>query len=103
MQQLYRWMLDSGAEHVTWFVWRYQSKVMMRTPLLPRQGSMFFLDCGRVPFAVTAGMCSSGSSRTALNYDSSERGYYHWRSYILRRTRFGCKPSTCPMKGGWIE
>jgi hypothetical protein len=27
----------------------------VQTPLLPRQGSMFFLDCGRGPFAVTAG------------------------------------------------
>jgi hypothetical protein len=54
MQEFYRRMLDSGSEHVTWFVWRYQSKVM-RTPFLPRQGSMFFLDCGRGPFAVTAG------------------------------------------------
>jgi hypothetical protein len=54
MQEFYRRALDSGSEHVTWFVWRYQSKVM-RTPLLPRQGSMFFLDCGRGPFAATAG------------------------------------------------
>ncbi|HEX9587540.1 MAG TPA: hypothetical protein VGA15_07325 [Bradyrhizobium sp.] len=54
MQEFYRRMLDSGSEYVAWFVWRYQSKVM-RTPLLPRQGSMFFLDCGRGPFAVTAG------------------------------------------------
>jgi hypothetical protein len=54
MQEFHRRMLDSGAEHVTCLVWRYQSK-MMQTPLLPRQGSMFFLDCGRGPFAVTAG------------------------------------------------
>jgi hypothetical protein len=53
MQEFGRRMLDSGAEHVTWLVWRYQSKVI-DTPLLPRQGSVFFLDCGRGPFAVTA-------------------------------------------------
>ena len=22
---------------------------------------------------------------------------------VVRSKRFGCKPSTCPMKGGWIE
>jgi hypothetical protein len=68
-------MLGSGAEHVTWFVWRYQSKVM-RTPLLPRRGSMFFLDCWTFR-RHRRGMCSSDSSRTALNHDSSETGYYH--------------------------
>lgn len=47
-------MHDSGAEHVSWLFWRYQSKVI-RTPPLPAQGSVFFLDCGRGPFAVTAG------------------------------------------------
>jgi hypothetical protein len=47
-------MQNSAAEHVTWLFWRYQSKVL-ETPLLPRQGSLFFLDCGREPFAVTAG------------------------------------------------
>jgi len=54
MLEFHRRMLDSGADHVTWFMWRYQSKTI-ETPLLPRQGSMFFLDCGREPFAVTAG------------------------------------------------
>jgi len=53
MREFGRRMNNSGSEHVTWFVWRYQSKVL-ETPLLPRQGSMFFLDCGRGPFAVTA-------------------------------------------------
>ena len=53
MQKFGRRILDSGAEHFTWLVWRYQSKVI-DTPLLPRQGSVFFLDCGRGPFAVTA-------------------------------------------------
>src|ERR1700712_2849756 len=54
MQEFSRRMHDAGAEHVNWLMWRYQSKVI-ETPLLPRQGSMFFLDCGRGPFAVTAG------------------------------------------------
>ncbi|WP_315730716.1 MULTISPECIES: hypothetical protein [unclassified Bradyrhizobium] len=54
MQEFGRRMSNSGAAYVTWFVWRYQSKVL-ETPFLPRQGSMFFLDCGRGPFAVTAG------------------------------------------------
>jgi hypothetical protein len=54
IQEFNRRMLDSGAEYVTWLVWRYQSKVI-DTPLLPRQSSIFFLDCGRGPFAVTAG------------------------------------------------
>jgi hypothetical protein len=53
MQEFSRRMLDSGVEHVTWLVWRYQSKVI-DTPLMPRQGSVVFLDCGRGPFAVTA-------------------------------------------------
>jgi hypothetical protein len=47
-------MHNSGAVYVSWLFWRYQSKVI-DTPLLPRQGSVFFLDCGRGPFAVTAG------------------------------------------------
>lgn len=47
-------MHNSGAEYVTWLFWRYHSRVM-QTPLLPRQGSVCFVDCGRGPFAVTAG------------------------------------------------
>src|SRR5690349_11197317 len=54
MQEFGRRMLDRGAEHVTWLVWRFRSK-LVQTPPLPRQGSVFFLDCGRGPFAVTAG------------------------------------------------
>ena len=54
MQEFGRRMNNSGSEYVALFVWRYQSKVI-ETPFLPRQGSMFFLDCGRGPFAVTAG------------------------------------------------
>jgi hypothetical protein len=54
MQEFSRRMHNSGAERVTWLMWRYQSKVI-ETPLLPRQGSVFFLDCGQGPFAVTAG------------------------------------------------
>jgi hypothetical protein len=49
-------MHDSGGEHVTWLVWHYQEKKLW-TPrfALWQQASMFFLDCGRGPFAVTAG------------------------------------------------
>jgi hypothetical protein len=44
---------NNAAEHVLWWLWRRQEKEAP-TPLEPRQGSMFFLDCGRSPFAVTA-------------------------------------------------
>ena len=44
---------DSGAEHVLWWLWRTQEKDAY-TPLKPSQGSIFLLDCGRGPFAVTA-------------------------------------------------
>lgn len=54
MREFGRRMNDSGSEYVTWFVWRHQSRIL-ETPLLSRQGSMFFLDCGQGPFAVTAG------------------------------------------------
>jgi hypothetical protein len=53
-KEFYRRMHNSGAEYVSWLFWRYQSR-LIETPLLPSQGSMFFLDCGRGPFAVTAG------------------------------------------------
>ena len=44
---------NDAAEHVLWWLWRRQEKDTP-TPLQPRQRSMFFLDCGRGPFAVTA-------------------------------------------------
>jgi hypothetical protein len=44
---------DDGAAHVTWWLWRTQERNEL-TPLKPSQGSMFFLDCGRGAFAVTA-------------------------------------------------
>lgn len=44
---------NDAAEHVLWWLWRIQEKDAL-TPLQPKQGSMFFLDCGRGPFAVTA-------------------------------------------------
>jgi hypothetical protein len=54
MQEFSRRMHDSASGYIALLIWRYQSKVL-ETPLLPRQGSVFFLDCGRGPFAVTAG------------------------------------------------
>jgi hypothetical protein len=54
MREFSRRMHDSASAYVTWLFWRYQSKVL-ETPPWPRQGSVFFLDCGRGPFAVTAG------------------------------------------------
>lgn len=56
IKEFSRRMHDSGAEHVTWLFWHYQERDLW-TPLyaLSHNGSMFFLDCGRGPFAVTAG------------------------------------------------
>jgi hypothetical protein len=45
---------DDGGGYVTWLLWSVQEKDKP-TPLEFRQGSVFFLDCGRGPFAVTAG------------------------------------------------
>ena len=45
---------DDGCAHVAWLLWSTQEEEKP-TPLDYRQGSMFFLDCGRGPFAVTAG------------------------------------------------
>ena len=49
-----RSMHDRGGEHVAWLLWSTQEK-STPSPLEFRQASMFFLDCGRGPFAVTAG------------------------------------------------
>jgi hypothetical protein len=49
-----RSMHNRGGEHVAWLLWSVQEKAKP-TPLQYRQGSMFFLDCGSGPFAVTAG------------------------------------------------
>jgi hypothetical protein len=54
IKEFWQRMHNSGGAHVSWFFWRYESKIL-KTPLLPTQGSIFFLDCGRGPFAVTAG------------------------------------------------
>ena len=56
IKEFSRRMHDSGAKHVTWLFWHYQERDLW-TPLfaLSHHGSMFFLDCGRGPFAVTAG------------------------------------------------
>jgi hypothetical protein len=45
---------DHGCAHVAWLLWSTQEREKP-TPLEYRQGSMFFLDCGKGPFAVTAG------------------------------------------------
>ncbi|HAP48099.1 MAG TPA: hypothetical protein DCR30_12290, partial [Afipia sp.] len=45
---------DDGCAHVAWLLWSTQEREKP-TPLEYRQGSMFFLDCGKGPFAVTAG------------------------------------------------
>lgn len=47
-------MLDSGCEHVLPLAWSTRRRVRL-APDEWRQGSLFFLDCGRGPFAVTAG------------------------------------------------
>jgi hypothetical protein len=44
---------NDAARHVLWWLWRRQERGAPM-PLEPRQGSMFFLDCGRGPFAITA-------------------------------------------------
>jgi len=49
-------MHDSGARYVTRLFWHYQDKSLWTPPFaLAQHASMFFLDCGRGPFAVTAG------------------------------------------------
>jgi hypothetical protein len=56
MQEFARRLHDSGGEHVTWLIWHYQTNSIWTPPMaLWQQGSVFFLDCGRGPFAVTAG------------------------------------------------
>jgi hypothetical protein len=53
LKEFWQRMHNAGAEYISWLFWRYESK-MLKTPLMPAQGSIFFLDCGRGPFAVTA-------------------------------------------------
>jgi hypothetical protein len=56
IKEFSRRMHDSGGEHVTWLFWHYQDRGLWTPPFaLAHHGSMFFLDCGRGPFAVTAG------------------------------------------------
>jgi hypothetical protein len=56
IKEFSRRMHDGGGKHVTWLFWHYQEKSLWTPPFgLSRQGSIFFLDCGRGPFAVTAG------------------------------------------------
>src|SRR5262249_33648685 len=56
IKEFSRRMHESGGEHVTWVIWHYRMKSLWTPPMaLWQQGSMFFLDCGRGPFAVTAG------------------------------------------------
>jgi hypothetical protein len=47
------WRYNDAPEHVLWWLWRRQQRGAP-TPLEPRHGSMFFLDCGQGAFAVTA-------------------------------------------------
>lgn len=55
LREFSRRMHNSGGEYVTWLIWHYQNKDLWTPPrALWRQGSMFFVDCGRGPFAVTA-------------------------------------------------
>jgi hypothetical protein len=55
IKEFSRRLHDSAAERVTWLFWHYQDR-NLSTPLyaLSHNGSMFFLDCGRGAFAVTA-------------------------------------------------
>ena len=55
-KEFYRRMHETGGTHVTWLVWPYRPRTLWtpRSALLFRQASIFFLDCGRGPFAVTA-------------------------------------------------
>jgi hypothetical protein len=43
---------DDGGEHVSWLLWSVQDKDRY-TSLEFRQASIFFMDCGHGPFAVT--------------------------------------------------
>jgi hypothetical protein len=54
VQNFSRTLHDDGGAHVAWLLWSVQDKAQP-TRLEYRQGSVFFLDCGRRPFAVTAG------------------------------------------------
>jgi hypothetical protein len=49
-----RRMHDSGGSRVTWLYWRGAPRIL-RAPPIERNGSAIILDCGRGPFAVTAG------------------------------------------------
>jgi hypothetical protein len=54
MRDFSRSLHDDGGAHVAWLLWSVQAKTEP-TPLEYQQGSVFFLDCGRGPFAVSAG------------------------------------------------
>jgi len=71
---------DDGAAHVTWWLWRTQERNEL-TPLRPSQGSMFFLDCGRGAFAVTADHVYDGFLE-----DRDERRFAVARSVTLPST-----------------
>jgi hypothetical protein len=47
MSDFSRSLHNSGGEHVAWLLWSTQAKAKP-APLEYRQGSMFFLDCGRI-------------------------------------------------------
>lgn len=67
LKEFWRQMHISGGEHVSRLFWRYESKTL-KTPLLPNQGSLFFLDCGRGPFAVPAAHVFEGFLRDRDTY-----------------------------------
>jgi hypothetical protein len=54
MSDFSRSLHDRGGEHVALLLWSVQERARP-PPLQYRHGSMFFLDCGCGPFAVTAG------------------------------------------------
>jgi hypothetical protein len=76
------------AAHVAWLLWSVQEKDRP-TPLVCRQGSVFFLDCGRGPFAVTAGHVFEQFQK-----DRAERRIRGWQignvGFDLEERLIGC-------------
>ena len=73
IKEFSRCMHNSGGEHVTWLLWHYRETNLWTPPFaLQRQGSMFFLDCGRGPFAVQPGTSTSNIFKTERDAASAE-------------------------------